>query len=83
MGVLPLQFIDGETAESLGITGTETFDVTGIDRDLEPGARAAVRAVSDDGATSEFAALIRLDTEVEVEYYRNGGILQTVLRQLA
>jgi aconitate hydratase len=82
MGVLPLQFASGQSAESLGLTGTETFDVTGIDGDLEPGGSATVKAVTDDGAHDEFEAIVRLDTEVEVEYYRNGGILQTVLRQL-
>ncbi|MBT8461633.1 MAG: aconitate hydratase, partial [Gemmatimonadetes bacterium] len=82
MGVLPLQFAAGQTAESLGITGAEIFDVTGIGGDIEPGDHAAVRASADDGTTIDFDAIIRLDTEVEVEYYRNGGILQTVLRQL-
>ncbi len=82
MGILPLQFAAGQTAESLGLTGEETFDVTGIDGDLEPGVGATVRAVADDGAVTEFETVVRLDTEVEVEYYRNGGILQTVLRQL-
>ena len=82
MGVLPLQFSVGQTAESLGLTGAETFDVTGIDGDFESATGASVRAVADDGEVTEFEAIIRLDTELEVEYYRNGGILQTVLRQL-
>ena len=82
MGVLPLQFAAGQTAESLGLTGAETFDVTGIDGDLDSETGASVRTVADDGTVTEFEALIRLDTELEVEYYRNGGILQTVLRQL-
>jgi aconitate hydratase len=82
MGVLPLQFAAGQSAGSLGLTGTETFDVTGIDGDLEPGGSASVRALSADGVEAEFDAIVRLDTEVEVDYYRNGGILQTVLRQL-
>ena len=82
MGVLPLQFAAGQTAESLGLTGAETFDVTGIDGSLDSETAASVRAVADDGTVTEFEALIRLDTELEVEYYRNGGILQTVLRQL-
>ncbi len=82
MGVLPLQFAADQTAESLGLSGAEIFDVTGIDGALTPGDHAAVRASADDGTTIEFDAIIRLDTEVEVEYYRNGGILQTVLRQL-
>jgi aconitate hydratase len=82
MGVLPLQFAAGQTAESLGLTGAETFDVTGIDGDLDSETAASVRAVADDGTVTEFEAIVRLDTELEVEYYRNGGILQTVLRQL-
>ena len=82
MGVLPLQFAAGQSARALGLTGAEIFDVTRIDGDLKPGGEASVRAVSDDGAVTEFDAIVRLDTEVEVEYYRNGGILQTVLRQL-
>jgi aconitate hydratase len=82
MGVLPLQFGPGQTAESLGLTGAETFDITGIEGDLEPGSIASVRATADDGAEARFEVIVRLDTEVEAEYYRNGGILQTVLRQL-
>jgi aconitate hydratase len=82
MGVLPLQFDAGQSAESLGLTGEETFEISGIAGDLEPGSRAAVRAVSGDGTEIGFEAVVRLDTEVEAEYYRNGGILQTVLRQL-
>jgi len=82
MGVLPLQFAAGQTAEALGLTGAETFDVTGIDGDFDSETAASVSAVADDGTVTEFEALVRLDTELEVEYYRNGGILQTVLRQL-
>jgi aconitate hydratase len=82
MGVLPLQFVAGQTAGSLGLTGAETFDVTGIDGALDSETAASVRAVADDGTVTEFEAIVRLDTELEVEYYRNGGILQTVLRQL-
>ena len=82
MGVLPLQFDAGQSAESLGLTGEETFEISGIAGDLEPGSRASVRAVSADGTEVGFEAVVRLDTEVEAEYYRNGGILQTVLRQL-
>jgi len=82
MGVLPLQFAAGQSSETLGLTGAETFDVTGIDGDLEPGGGASVKAVADDGGVVDFEAVVRLDTEVEVEYYRNGGILQTVLRHL-
>ncbi len=82
MGVLPLQFEEGESAESLGLTGFETFSVSGISEDLHPGKRMAVTVTDTDGGQREFHATCRLDTPVEVEYYRNGGILQTVLRQM-
>src|SRR5215210_7867247 len=81
MGVVPLQFVNGESTGSLGLTGTETYAVAGL-ADLEPGAGLTVRAVRDDGETKEFEVTARVDSPVEVEYLRNGGILQTVLRQL-
>jgi aconitate hydratase len=81
MGVLPLQFANGENVEALGLTGHETYDIEGV-ADLSPGAKLTVRATSDDGETREFKAKARVDSPVEVEYLRNGGILQTVLRQL-
>ena len=84
MGVLPLQFQTGASAASLGLDGRETYDVDGIaGDDLVPGGTARVTARRDDGTTVEFDALIRLDTGVEVEYYRHGGILPYVLRELA
>lgn len=82
MGVLPLQFEEGESAESLGLTGFETLSVSGISEDLYPGKRMTVTVTDTDGGQREFHATCRLDTPVEVEYYRNGGILQTVLRQM-
>lgn len=82
MGVLPLQFEEGQSAESLGLTGFETFSISGISEDLYPGKRMAVTVTDADGGQREFFATCRLDTPVEVEYYRNGGILQTVLRQM-
>ncbi|MXW22798.1 MAG: aconitate hydratase AcnA [Candidatus Dadabacteria bacterium] len=82
MGVLPLQFEEGQSAESLGLTGFETFSVSGISEDLYPGKRMTVTVTDTDGGQREFHATCRLDTPVEVEYYRNGGILQTVLRQM-
>jgi aconitate hydratase len=81
MGVLPLQFANGENVEALGLTGHETYDIEGV-ADLLPGAKLTVRATSDDDETREFKAKARVDSPVEVEYLRNGGILQTVLRQL-
>jgi aconitate hydratase len=84
MGVLPLQYPAGESAASLGLTGTETFHIEGVKTSLNGGGRkATVRAVSDDGTEQTFTALVRVDTPQEVEYYRNGGILPYVLRQLA
>jgi len=83
MGVLPLEFIDGSSAQSLGLTGRETFDLTGIADGLTPGCLVTVTATADDGKVTTFQAKARLDSEVDVEYYRNGGILQTVLRKMA
>jgi aconitate hydratase len=83
MGVLPLQFARGESAASLGLKGDETFDILGLADDLKPGSGVKVIATARDGAKREFTATVRIDAEVEVEYYRNGGILPTVLRRLA
>ncbi|CAA9530190.1 MAG: Aconitate hydratase [uncultured Rubrobacteraceae bacterium] len=80
MGVLPVQFAEGENADSLGLTGHESFDIGGLG-DLEPGKELTVKATSDDGETKEFKVKARVDSPVEVEYLRNGGILHTVLRQ--
>ncbi|WP_126428172.1 aconitate hydratase AcnA [Brevibacillus marinus] len=82
MGVLPLQFANGESWRSLGITGKETFDIIGLDDDIQPGQTAKVKATREDGSTFEFDVIVRLDSTVEIDYYKNGGILQTVLRQL-
>ncbi len=81
MGVLPLQFKNGEDVKSLGLTGRETFDIVGISGELSPKQDVQVIATSADGSTKTFTVTARLDTAVEVEYYRNGGILQTVLRK--
>jgi len=84
MGVLPLQYPDGESAASLGLDGTETFDFTGIAA-LNDGpipATVHVSAVRDGGAPVEFDAVVRIDTPGEADYYRNGGIMQYVLRSL-
>ncbi|MFI5371974.1 MAG: aconitate hydratase AcnA [Candidatus Eisenbacteria bacterium] len=82
MGVLPLVYGSGQSAESLGLTGRETFDVRGLGGRLEPHQRLTVRAKREDGSVLEFQVVARLDTPVDVDYYRNGGILQTVLRSL-
>ena len=82
MGVLPLTFPEGENADSLGLDGTETFDIP-ASADLVPLSTIRVKAIKENGDVIEFDAIVRLDTPVEVDYYRNGGILQTVLRNLA
>ncbi|MGB3728538.1 MAG: aconitate hydratase AcnA [Thermodesulfobacteriota bacterium] len=82
MGVLPLQFKEGDSAESLGITGYEKFDIEGIEDGLAPGKDILVRVMPPEGQDFTFNAICRLDSPVEVDYYRNGGILQTVLRQM-
>ena len=82
MGVLPLVYTNGDTAESLGLDGTESYDVLGVGNSVEPGSNVTVTATSDDGKVTEFEALIRIDTAIENEYYRNGGLLPYVLRQM-
>ncbi|HKK07814.1 MAG TPA: aconitate hydratase AcnA, partial [Gemmatimonadota bacterium] len=83
MGVLPLQFREGEGAGELGLDGTEVYDVEGIAGGLEPGSEVGVTARREDGGTTAFTARVRLDTQMEVDYWRNGGILQMVLRRMA
>lgn len=80
MGVLPLEFVSGESAASLGLTGRETFTIQGLNNELQPRSTVDVLVTKEDGSTFTFKANVRLDSDIEVEYYRNGGILQTVLR---
>ena len=82
MGVLPLTFLTGESADSLGLDGTESFNIP-THSDLEPLSTIQVTATKPSGEVTEFQAKVRLDTPVEVDYYRHGGILQAVLRNLA
>ena len=82
MGVLPLQFRDGENVASLGLTGRETFSVAGI-RGLTPRQELEVVARGDDGKETRFRAVARVDSDTDVEYLRNGGVLPLVLRELA
>jgi aconitate hydratase len=82
MGVLPLQFKPGESAASLGLTGEETFDIPNLDAQLAPRVELTVKVTKPDGSTSEFTAIARVDSNVDVRYLRNGGILPTVLRRL-
>jgi aconitate hydratase len=83
MGVLPLEFQGGDTPKSLGLTGRETFDITGIADGLAPGGAVQVTATTEHGTETSFEASVRLDSDIDVDYYRNGGILQTVLRKMA
>ncbi len=82
LGVLPLQFKEGESAASLGLTGRELYSIRGIKDDLIPHKTLTVTARNDDGRTMSFEVIARLDSQVDVEYYSNGGILNTVLRQM-
>ena len=82
MGILPLQFAAGEDRNSLGLTGEEVYDIEGLDDDLQPGQELEIVAKGDDGE-KRFKAICRIDTPVEINYYRNGGILHTVLRRMA
>jgi aconitate hydratase len=82
MGVLPLQFLPGEGASTLGLNGDEVFNILGV-ANVTPRQRLPVRALKPDGTVTEFEVIARIDSPVEAEYYRNGGILQTVLQRLA
>ena len=81
MGVLPLQFMEGQSADSLGLDGTETFSTVGLNDDITPGQEVTIRVENRDGSVIRIQTVCRIDTPVEVEYYQNGGILQTVLRE--
>jgi len=83
MGVLPLQFLEGQSKETLGLTGKETFEIKGIAAGLTPGQTISVKVTGADGTSRSFEARVRIDTPNELEYFRHGGILPYVLRQLA
>ncbi|HEY5893450.1 MAG TPA: aconitate hydratase [Chthoniobacterales bacterium] len=82
MGVLPLQFLEGTNAQTLGLTGTEVFDVIGLNDDIKPLQQLALGITYADGKTVEIPVKLRIDTPIEIDYYRHGGILPFVLRQL-
>ena len=82
MGVLPLEFMPGENAASLELTGEELYNVQGLDDDLKPGDLVQIEVQGEAGEMKSFQARVRIDTPVEVDYYRNGGILHMVLRQM-
>jgi len=83
MGVLPLEFQAGDNPKTLGLSGRETYSITGVADGLEPGCTVDVVATAEDGTETRFEANVRLDSDIDVEYYLNGGILQTVLRKMA
>jgi aconitate hydratase len=83
MGVIPLQFQAGEDAASLGLKGNESYSIAGIADGLAPAKKLTVTAKSDDGTEKSFTVTCRIDTPNELDYYKHGGILQYVLRQLA
>jgi aconitate hydratase len=82
MGVLPLEYLPSENAATHGLTGREVLDITGIEQELKPRKRVTVRARREDGSEFSFEAVVRIDSNMEVEYYRQGGILPYVLRRL-
>jgi aconitate hydratase len=82
MGIIPLQFKPGENLKTHGLTGFEKFDVSGISSGLKLRQELTVKATADDGKTTEFKVICRIDTPAELDYYRHGGILEFVLRQL-
>ena len=82
MGVLPLQFLPGQDAASLGLTGRETYDIVGLSDAVAPRSRVPVTARGESGEVT-FEVVVRLDGAIEVDYYRQGGILPAVLRRLA
>ena len=82
MGVLPLEFVNGETRQSLGLTGFERYDIEGHDDSLQPRQVLTVRITALDGSSTTFNARCRIDTPEEMRYYRHGGILHYVLRGL-
>lgn len=80
MGILPLEFLDGDSADSLGLTGSETFEIK-IDESIKPHEKVQVKAVSEDKSEKIFMARVRFDSDVDIDYYRHGGILSMVLRE--
>jgi aconitate hydratase len=82
MGVLPVEFMPGEDMNTLGLQGDEVFSIRGLQDGIQPEMKVNVTAERADGQKQEFSAKVRIDTAIEVEYYRNGGILHMVLRQL-
>jgi aconitate hydratase len=83
MGILPLEFTKGDTRQTLGLTGFETYDIIGLDETLSAKRTLTVKTTAKDGKTTTFEVLCRIDTPEELNYYKHGGILPYVLRSLA
>jgi aconitate hydratase len=81
MGVLPLQFLEGESYTSLGLTGFELYDIPDLDDSIKPSHHFNILAMASDGMRTKFTVACRLDSKVEIEYYKHSGILQYMLRQ--
>jgi aconitate hydratase len=81
MGVLPLQYLNGDNQQKLGLTGREKFSITGIAEGLTPLKKVQVKAIAEDRREIKFDAIARMDSKIEIEYFRHGGILQYVLRE--
>lgn len=82
MGILPLQFVDGTSAQSLGLDGSEVYHITSLDNQIRPRQKVPLRIERKDGSTETLEVILRIDTPVEIDYYRHGGILAYVLRGL-
>jgi aconitate hydratase len=82
MGVLPLQFEDGTSAQTLGLDGSETFSITGLSEQIQPGEMVTLEITRKDKSKQSVRAKLRIDTAIEIDYYRHGGILPFVLREL-
>ena len=82
MGILPLQFLDETTTQTLGLDGTETYDIIGLGEDLMPRQDVTLRVTRRGNTTLEIPVRVRIDTPIEIDYYRHGGILPFILRQL-
>jgi aconitate hydratase len=82
MGVLPLQFVDGTSAQSLGLDGSEVFSITGLSDSIQPGQQVTLEIQGKDRQSRSAPIKLRIDTPIEIDYYRHGGILPFVLRQL-
>lgn len=82
MGVLPLQFMPGESVGSLGISGREIFNIEGLDENIAPMSKVMIRMIREDQSIKYFNAVAKLNTLIEVDYYRNGGVLNTVIKKM-